>query len=73
MVFEKIVEQIAENTDFDPAELTRETDFQKLGIDSLDMVEMVMNLEDELGVEIDLEGKKLETIGDLVDFIEGNM
>ena len=42
---------------------------QDLGIDSLDTVEMLMDLEDQLGMEIELD-QKVETVGDLVDFIE---
>ena len=51
------------------SEIQRETTFQDLGIDSLDTVEMLMDLEDQLGMEIELD-QKVETVGDLVDFIE---
>ena len=71
MVFEAVVELIAERTDRDPKDITLESTFEDLGIDSLDTVEMLMNLEDELGVEIELD-QKLETVGDLVNFIETN-
>ena len=40
-----------------------------MGIDSLDMVEMVMGLEDKIGFEVELE-KKVETVGELVEYIE---
>ena len=43
--------------------------FRDLGIDSLDTVELLMNLEDKLGIEIELD-QKVETVGDLVAFIE---
>lgn len=43
--------------------------FQDLGIDSLDTVEMLMDLEDKIGCEIELD-EKVETVGELVDFIE---
>lgn len=68
-VFEAIVELVTEHTDCDPAMVTRETTFESLGIDSLDTVEMVMELEDKLEMEIELD-KKVATIGELVDFIE---
>lgn len=68
-VFEAIVELVAEHTDCDPATVTKETTFEALGIDSLDTVEMVMELEDKLDMEIELD-RKVATIGDLVDFIE---
>ena len=51
------------------SEITRESNFRDLGIDSLDTVELLMNLEDKLGIEIELD-QKVETVGDLVAFIE---
>lgn len=72
MVFEAIAELIAERNDCDVSDVTMETSFQDLGIDSLDTVEMLMDLEDKLGQEIELD-QKVETVGDLVRFIEGKM
>jgi acyl carrier protein len=69
MIFEKIAELIADHTGCDINEITRETTFESLGIDSLDTVEMVMQLEDQLGFEIELE-EKLETVGELEKYIE---
>lgn len=43
--------------------------FFELGIDSLDTVERLMNLEDEIGIEIELD-QKVETIDDLDKFIQ---
>lgn len=67
-VFQAIAELIAERNDSDPAEITRNTRFQDVGIDSLDTVEMLMNLEDKIGVEIEL-SQKVETVGELVDYV----
>lgn len=67
-VFGAVAELIAERNDSDPAEITRETRFQDVGIDSLDTVEMLMNLEDKIGVEIEL-SQKVETVGELVDYV----
>ena len=67
-VFQAIAELIAERNDSDPAEVTRNTRFQDVGIDSLDNVEMLMNLEDKIGVEIEL-SQKVETVGELVDYV----
>ena len=71
-VFQAIAELIAERNDSDPTEVTRNTRFQDVGIDSLDTVEMLMNLEDKLGAEIEL-SQKVETVGDLVRYIEANI
>ena len=67
-VFQAIAELIAERNDSDPAEVTRNTRFQDVGFDSLDTVEMLMNLEDKIGVEIEL-SQKVETVGELVDYV----
>ena len=67
-VFQAIAELIAERNDSDPAEVTRDTRFQDVGIDSLDTVELLMNLEDKIGVEIEL-SQKVETVGELVDYV----
>ncbi len=72
MVFEAIAELIAEHNDCDVSEITAESTFKDLGIDSLDTVEMLINLEDKIGVEIELD-QKVETVGDLVKFVEDKM
>ena len=72
MVFEKIAALIAEHVECDVSEITLETTFEDLGIDSLDTVEMVMQLEDELSVELEIENK-LATVGELVAFVESKM
>ena len=69
MVFEAIAEIIAERNDCDVSEIKEDSTFQELGIESLDTVEMIMELEDKLGKEIELD-QKVETVGDLVKFIE---
>ena len=69
MLFETIAKLIAERTDCKAEDVTMESTFAELGIDSLDTVELLMNLEDEIGMEIEPE-QKVVTIGDLVAFIE---
>ena len=69
MVFEAISELVAERVEKDVSEITMDSKFQDLGIDSLDTVELLMNLEDKLGIEVELD-QKVETVGDLVAFIE---
>ncbi len=68
-MFEKIAAYVANQMDIPVEDITRDTTFESLGIDSLDMVEMVMDLEQEIGVELELEDK-LATVGELVDFVE---
>ncbi len=69
MVFETIAKLINERTDTPIEKITLESTFEDLGIDSLDSVDLVMDLEDALGVEIELD-QKVETVGDLVSFVE---
>lgn len=72
MVFEAIAELIAERNDCDVSDITMDSSFRDLGIDSLDTVEMLMNLEDRLGKEIELE-QSVETVGDLVRYVEDRL
>ena len=55
MVFEAIAELVAERVEKDVSEITMDSKFQDLGIDSLDTVELLMNLEDKLGIEVELD------------------
>lgn len=71
MVFEAVAKVIAERTDCAVEDVKMESTFKELSIDSLDTVEMLMNLEDALNIEIELT-QKVETVGDLVKFIEDN-
>ena len=68
-IYAKLTEVLADHTGRDASEFTRDTTFESLGIDSLDTVELLMNLEDKLDMEIELD-QKVETVGDLVAFIE---
>lgn len=71
-MFEKIAAYLAEQLDVSAAEITMDTTFESLGIDSLDTVEMVMDLEADLGVDLDLD-EKVSTVGELVAFIESKL
>lgn len=72
-MYEKLVSYAAKQLELNPEEITRESTFEALGIDSLDIVEMIMDLETELGVELDLENQKITTFGEMADFIEAKM
>jgi acyl carrier protein len=66
---EKIVSMIAEDRDIDIATITRESTFEDLGLDSLDTVELVMEFEEQFGIDIEV-NEDLKTIGDVVDLID---
>lgn len=72
MIFEKIKEIICGQFDIDPESIQPETNFlTDLGADSLDVVELAMNIEDEFGLgeisEEDIRG--VQTVGDLVNYV----
>ena len=71
-MFEKIQSYLANQLDISPDDITPDTAFEGLGIDSLDTVEMVMDLEEQLGVDLELE-EKLTTVGELVDFVSSKL
>ena len=67
-VFDKIVETIVDAKGIDAAQITPESSFKDLNVDSLDIAEMVMTLEDEFGITIELE-EGIATVQDLVNLI----
>ncbi len=69
MYFETIAKIVAERTGCDVETIKPDSTFSELGIDSLDTVELLMSLEDEIGIEIELD-QKVETIDDLDKFIQ---
>ncbi len=71
-VYERLQSIVAEQLGVEPDQVVREAEFvQDLNADSLDMVELVMSLEEEFGVEIsDDEVENIRTVGDAVDYID---
>lgn len=64
-----ITELLHDNLDIDPEMVSENATFDSLGIDSLDMVELICDFEDTCDVEFG-EPEGLETVGDLVEYIE---
>ena len=73
-MLEKIREILSEQLDLDPEEVVPSASFKDdLGVDSLDLFELVISLEQEYGFEIpaeDLAG--LQTVGDVIDYLKEN-
>src|SRR5437667_10776255 len=64
-IFAIVKEKLAVN------EVTRTTTLQELGADSLDVVEVLMEVESRLGVAIpDQEASNMKTIGEVIDYVE---
>jgi len=74
MVFDKVKKIIVEQLQVDPGKVTEETSLMKdLEADSLDAVEIIMNIETEFGIEIpDEEAEKFQSIGDIVKYVENH-
>ena len=69
MYFDAIAQVISERTGCDVSSVKPESTFSELGIDSLDTVELLMNLEDMLDMEIELDSP-VSTVDDLDKFIQ---
>jgi len=67
--FETIAKLIAETKDLDINNIKPEMSFADLGLDSLDVAELVMNMEDELGVTIEI-SPSLKTVQDVVALVD---
>ena len=74
MVFEKIKEIIIDELGIDESKVTMDARFKEdLGADSLDAVEIIMQVEDAFGVEITEDViQSMTVIGDIVKYIEDN-
>lgn len=64
-----IKEVLQDNLDIEPETVNEESTFESLGIDSLDMVELICDLEEKCDVDFG-EPEGLETVGDLVEHID---
>lgn len=73
-MLEKVKELMEEKLDMDAGKITEETSFKEdLQIDSLDLFELVMGLEEEFGVEIPSEDlEELTTVGEVISYIESH-
>lgn len=74
MIFDKIKDIIIEQLQVEESDVTMDTNLMKdLSADSLDAVEIIMAIEDEYAIEIpDEEAEKIQTVGDLVRYVEEN-
>ena len=72
-MYEKLVSYAAKQLELDVDEITPDSTFESLGIDSLDIVEMIMDLESELGVELEMEDQQIATFGELAQFIDSKV
>lgn len=72
MLFEEIREVICEQLGIEQEEVKLETTFEELGADSLDLFQIVIELEEKYNIQIE-EVEGLKTIQDAVDYVEKNI
>jgi len=74
-VGQRIIEIVAEQLGADKAQISRETSFiNDLGADSLDTVEIVMEIEDEFDIDVPQEdAEKIQTVGQAIDYVEAHL
>lgn len=72
MTIEKVKELLADHLEMDVAEITDETTFEDLDVDSLDTVEIMMEMEDEFGIEIK-SGEVGKSVKELAAYIDAKL
>ena len=73
-IFERLKELVAERFDLTPEALTPSTTQKDLGIDSILMVDLMMDVEERLGVTFkNLDLVQNPTLGDIVSLVEANI
>ena len=70
-VFEKVQDIIVDELGKEKVEVTLETSFEELDADSLDLFQIINDIEDEFDVEVDTEAD-MKTVADLVKYVENN-
>lgn len=74
-IYDRIRDIVVEQLDVEPEKVTPEASFvEDLGADSLDVVELLMKIEEELDIEIpDEDAEKITTVADAVEYIEAHL
>lgn len=71
-MFEKIQEMMVESLSLEKDDIKLESTFESLEIDSLDIFELVTEIEEEFDIEIE-DAENLKSVQDLVEYIEGKV
>lgn len=75
MIYKRLVNLLAEQFGLEPDEINEDTDLEELGADSVDLVELSMNLEEEFGIDEMSEEDiaSIHNVGDLVNYLRGKL
>lgn len=71
MIFEKVRGIIVEQLNVEEDKVTLETSFEDLGVDSLDLFQLIIEIEEECKVQIE-DAESIKTVGDAVKYVENN-
>ena len=69
MIFEEIREVVSEQLGVDESEVTMDTTFEDLGADSLDLFQVVIEIEEKFGIQLE-DAESIKSIKDAVDYVE---
>lgn len=69
MAFQKIKRIIIEQVGIDENDITMDTSFQELGVDSLDLFQIIIEIEEEFGIQIE-DAESIKTVAEAVKFVE---
>lgn len=69
MVFEKIKKVIVDQLGVEESEITLETSFEELGVDSLDLFQIIIELEEEFSIQIE-DAESIKTVEDAVKYVQ---
>ena len=69
MIFEEIREVICEQLEVEPEKITLETTFEDLGADSLDLFQIIVELEDKYGIQLE-DAESIKTVEEAVSYVK---